>query len=82
MERGDLTDVIVYLRKLEGLQAERDRLREVNAELLFACRAFVEQYDKLAGFPHACEPYVGACIVARAAIAKATADDTYKEKGR
>lgn len=40
-------------------------------DLLAALQAFVVQRDKLAGFPQAVDPYSGAYVAARAAIAKA-----------
>ena len=47
------------------------RLIAAAPDLLAALRAFVEQRDKLAGFPQAVDPYSGAYVAARAAIAKA-----------
>ena len=41
-------------------------------DLLAALRAFVEQATKLSGHPAQYDPYVGALVQARAAIAKAT----------
>jgi hypothetical protein len=43
-------------------------VKTVNKDLLRACRAFVEQAEKVRGFPLAYEPYVGALVLARAAI--------------
>jgi hypothetical protein len=40
----------------------------LGKDLLQACRAFVEQAEKMRGFPVAYEPYVGALVLARAAI--------------
>ncbi len=44
----------------------------INREMLAALRAFVTQANKVAGFPLAYEPYIGALVAARAAIEKAT----------
>ena len=41
--------------------------------LLAACEAFAEQWVKLAGFPMATDPYSGAIVAVRAALAKARA---------
>jgi hypothetical protein len=47
-------------------------LNGAGPDMLFALQAFVEQATKVSGFPQAYEPYVGALVLARAAIAKAT----------
>ena len=50
------------------------RLIAAAPELLAALQAFVEQATKVSGFPQAYEPYVGALVVARAAIARAAGE--------
>jgi len=46
------------------------RQREEIARLRAASRAFVEQWTKLLGFPLATDPYSGAIVAARAALAE------------
>jgi hypothetical protein len=51
--------------------AANARLIAAAPDLLAALRAFVEQATKVSGFPQTYEPYVGALVAARTAIAKA-----------
>ena len=37
-------------------------------DMLIALKAFVEQAEKLAGFPHLVQPYSGALVLARAIV--------------
>ena len=57
----------VWRRKVSECAA----LKDTNAELLAALEGFVEQATKLQGFPQLYDPYVGAVLKAKVAIAKA-----------
>lgn len=50
--------------------------KQINEEMLAALKAFVAQANKLSGFPAQYAPYVGAITLARAAIARATAEQS------
>ena len=55
-----------------SVMAADSRLIFAAPDLLAALQAFVEQATKLSGHPAQYDPYVGALVAARAAIAKAT----------
>ena len=65
---GALENVLSESRRL-------NRIREAAPELLAALESFVTQWVKLAGFPLATDPYSGAIVAARTAIARATGEE-------
>ena len=64
-------EIAVLIAEAPETAAERDRLREINAELLAALDAFVERGTKLSGHPAQYNPWVGELVYARAVLAKA-----------
>ena len=55
----------------DGHPTDNARLIAAAPELLAALEGFAEQATKLQGFPHLYDPYVGAVLKAKEAIAKA-----------
>ena len=63
---------VCEIQKTGGNMREDSRLICAAPDLLAALQSFVEQATKLSGHPAQYDPYVGALVAARAAIAKAT----------
>ena len=52
--------------------------RRRHLALEIGCRAFVEQYDRLTGFPNLTAPYAGAYVAAKSALQLPKGPDPFK----